>query len=79
MNYLLRESVAYPVLIIAGTPLTPKNSAGVRARMGVSKGCSKIFRVSVLIKGKFQTRWRMVIIVVNYDILSDCLKTIYHS
>ena len=52
---LLRESVAYPVLITAATPPpTPRNLAGGWARMGGSKGCFKISRVSVLIIGKLQ-------------------------
>ena len=45
----LRESVAYPVLISAATPTPPpRKTTGGWARMGGSKGCSKISRVSTL-------------------------------
>ena len=47
---LLRESVAYPVLITAETsppPPPPRISTGGRAQMGGFKGCSKNFRVLV--------------------------------
>ena len=47
--FSLRESVAYPVLISAATPpTTARKTTGGWARMGGSKGCSKISRVSLL-------------------------------